>query len=1213
MNVKQFSLSAALAAYLGVCGHSAHALEVSQTPLFLGVDVPGNLVFVPSVEWPTINSVANLRENYTPNQEFVGYFNSDVCYEYRYSSNRSDRHFFPVEWAVARQCFGDGHWSGNFLNWAATQTIDPFRKTLTGGYRVRDEVGVTWLEKARHDGQGGSSIYPRREINDPLVLKGATPFDTAISMRMRIDGLGERMRFRLNGDDVNNNVVWFNPDIHPPADLEELDKYAFDVSIRVAVCVGEFREDNCKRYGTDWKPEGLIQANADRLRYSVFGYLNDDNVRRDGAALRARQKFVGPKLPGGADNPAFEWNPATGTLRRNPDDTDATDTSAQFGLTIQDSGVINYLNKFGQMTSKDHKSFDPVSELFYAAVRYIRGEDNVDAYSNGANFEQADGFPVITNWGKNGHDPVLASCQVNVALGIGDIYTHRDKNLPGPTATADEPPKPAEVLDDDWIDVVEVTNRVGDMEGINNLGSSGNSWTGRNNSAYIAGLAYWANTTDMRPGGSGKTTMSTYWVDVLEAQSLETIPYNQYILATKYGGADVPSDFDPMNDDIQTEWWHTNGDTISPFGPRGRGEVMPRPDNYFLAGNAADMVSALSDAFQVILSETANNITSLSTTSTRLDTDTLAIQAGFDSEFWTGELLGIDPISGDVEWRVSDDLASASCMTRNIVSWNPDAATAASARVDFDENMPQTMQDRIEDGGSGQTASQLINYICGSRTGEGGALRTRGDTVLGDIVNSRPALAGQTNEGWSRLGGNVGASYDAYVDGAKASRPEVVYVGANDGMLHGFDAENGNELMAYVPGALLGNLGELADVNYTHRFFVDGQLAVGDAYNNGWKTVLVGGLGAGGKAMYAIDVTDPDSPKVLWEFTDIEDPDLGYSFGDPAITRIGDDWVAVFGNGYGSENEQAFLYVLDLFDGTVRYKIQLGPAGGNGLSGVATLPNPETGTETIRAYAGDLGGTVWRVDFDPDSGSPSVPFSQGLFQDPNGRPITATPALAASPGGGIQVFVGTGKLIETADRIDSGMAPETFWSLIDKNSRINNTSGIEEVSTTVAGDSLVIEGDVGEDGWSLDLTLGASNRERVLTRARVIFGQVVFTTFEPDPDECSAGGAQRVYVLDAVSGTGRLDNICNNCGVVEVGTGAPINPPVVIKPAVNPDIDSGDPGGNSPEGEERELPDGSTVGAITGWCSAFGVQTPASGFLELGNICDGRQVWRQSQ
>ena len=1208
MSFKKLALCFATAGYLVVCGTSARALEVAQNPLFLGTDVPGNLVFVPSVEWPTIVSVANLQPNYTPNTEFVGYFDSDKCYEYRYSSNASDRHFYPVERARGREC--DGHWSGNFLNWAATQTIDPFRKVLTGGLRVRDTATETWLEKARHTGQGGTGIYPNRSINNTSILRGATPFQTADSMQMRIQGLGNEMRFRLNGTNVDSDFRDFNPANHPPADPDDLNDDAYDVSIRVAVCVAGLEEDNCVDYGSSAKPEGLIQANYDKLRYSVFGYLNQDGSSRDGAALRARQKFVGPTLPGGNNNPQKEWDPSTGVLYQNPDAADAADTSDEFNITIRDSGVINYINKFGQLTSNSHKSMDPVSELFYAAVRYIRGEDNIDAYTDGTNFDRADGFPVITDWDKNGHDPVQFSCQINVALGIGDIYTHRDKNLPGPTSGSDEPTKPQAIRDDDWIDVVEVGQRIDAMEGSTNIGSSGGSWTGRNNSAYIASLAYWANTTDMRPGEPGKTTMSTHWVDVLEAQSLETIPYNQYILAAKYGGADVPETFDPMNDSLEQDWWHTNGETISPFGSRARGQTMPRPDNYFLAGNAATMVEALSDAFETILSETTNVVTSVSTTSTRLDTDTLAIQARFESDFWSGELLGLDPISNAVQWRASNQLPTPA--GRKILSWNSDGP---GAEVRFDSTMPSAMKTRIASSTDGQPINDVINFLRGDRSNEASGFRRRGDTVLGDIVNSRPVLAGSSNEGWARLD----SGYNRYLDEEKSERAPVVYVGGNDGMLHGFNAESGRETMAYVPGAVLDRIGSLANPTYQHQVFVDGQIAIADAQDDGtWKNVLVGGLGAGGKAIYAIDVTDPGSPEVLWEVTSEDHPEIGYTFGKPVINRIGDKWYAIFGNGYGSagatagEAGQARMMFVELFSGpspTVT-SIALGDPGGNGLSGVAGFSNPATGTELIRAYAGDLNGTIWRVDF-TTGGTPSVAFANGLFTDPENRAITSTPALAASPAGGLIVYAGTGKLIETADRTVSNNQPEAFWAVIDNNSSINNTNGFNEVSMTESGGQRVIEGEPGDDGWFLELTTGTNAGERVLNQARVIFGQLIFTTFEPDDDACATGGLQRIYVLDAISGSGRLDNQCNNCGVIEIGTGAPVEPPVVLKPPVSPDLAPGDPGGTDPDDPDSPgLPDGSSVGAVTGWCSAFGVLSP-SGFLPLGNICDGRQVWRQ--
>lgn len=132
--------------------------EVSQTPLYLGGgNVPGNLTLVPSVEWPTINGVANLGA-YTTNRTYRGYFDPNKCYAYSYSSTEANRHFYPVSWTINRLCAG--RWSGNFMNWAATQTIDPFRWVLTGGYRVRDTASETWLEKARHSGQGVRRSIP---------------------------------------------------------------------------------------------------------------------------------------------------------------------------------------------------------------------------------------------------------------------------------------------------------------------------------------------------------------------------------------------------------------------------------------------------------------------------------------------------------------------------------------------------------------------------------------------------------------------------------------------------------------------------------------------------------------------------------------------------------------------------------------------------------------------------------------------------------------------------------------------------------------------------------------------------------------------------------------------------------------------------------------------------------------------------------------------
>ncbi len=220
----------------------------------------------------------------------------------------------------------------------------------------------------------------------------------------------------------------------------------YEVSVRVKVCVNGMLEDNCVVYGTGYaKPEGLIQKYSHRIRYSAFGYLNDHSMLRDGGVLRARQKFVGPTRPDpttgiAVTNPNAEWSSVDGVMLTNPDPLDALATA----VTVTNSGVMNYVNKFGQMTTKNHKTYDPVSELYYTALRYLRHQPNIAAYTDltgtdAQKYELADGFPVITSW----DDPYQYWCQNSAILGIGDVNTHRDKNLKGTTRTTEEPGMPA--------------------------------------------------------------------------------------------------------------------------------------------------------------------------------------------------------------------------------------------------------------------------------------------------------------------------------------------------------------------------------------------------------------------------------------------------------------------------------------------------------------------------------------------------------------------------------------------------------------------------------------------------------------------------------------------------------------------------------------------------------------------------------------------------
>src|SRR6056297_1304207 len=215
---------------------------------------------------------------------------------------------------------------------------------------------------------------------------------------------------------------------------------------------------------------------------------------------------------------------------------------------------------------------------------------------------------------------------------------------------------------------------------------------------------------------------------------------------------------------------------------------------------------------------------------------------------------------------------------------------------------------------------------------------------------------------------------------------------------------------AYVPSMVHDRLPALADPDYVHKFYVDGQIRIADAkINSGWKTIAVGGLGGGGKGVFALDITNPNSfgqSDVLWELTADDDSDIGHVYDEPIVTRLPDgDWVTIFANGFNSDNDQAHLFVVDLENGAIKQKLALGDAGGNGLASTAALIDPQTRLFTRRVYAGDLEGNMWGVEFN-DSGVGSSRFSGPLINV--GRPIVSPPVLAPNPGGGLMVYFGTG-------------------------------------------------------------------------------------------------------------------------------------------------------------------------------------------------------------
>ena len=675
-------------------------------------------------------------------------------------------------------------------------------------------------------------------------------------------------------------------------------------------------------------------------------------------------------------------------------------------------------------------------------------------------------------------------------------------------------------------------------------------------------------------------------------------------------GNTTPQDaFDAVDNGTAINWgdpFTGNPDKIDDllhFGINGRG-------GFFSAADPETFANELGNLLLEIVARTAAT-TGLSVSTTRLTQDSVAFAAEFDSEDWSGEVKAIDVLNNSTDWTASPGLNARSPSDRDIYTSEIDGTGGAKFVASGPDALSGAHKALIDSDPA--RAEDIIDYVRGeSVTG----FRDR-DNILGDIVNSRPVFVGQSNEGWANLptGQGGGTSYFNFVD-SKEAATDAVYIGANDGMLHAFDARDtssGRELFGFVPRTVFPKLGDLTKDPYDHRFFVDGQLVVRDAFNSGWKRVLVGTLGAGGRGVYAIDVTDASNPEVLWEMNADDDDDLGFTFGKPIITRLGDgDWVAIFGNGYNSDDNDAVMFVIDLFDGTVRDKIVLETnSDSNGLSSVAPVLDPESRMFTRRVYAGDLQGTMWRVDFD-NSGSASVKYGSGLFTDPDNRPITSAPELALRASGGVFVYFGTGKLIEPQDRLTSSQEMERLYAVIDQESALTSPDLGEPSMNELGSGEREIFGAQGEDGWVLDLSPNTSpTGERALSAPVVVLGRVVFTTFEPEDNPCSPGGIQRLYLLNAFNGGGELPT-CQNCGVVEIGIGAPIVPPIVIgDPATDdPDDDPTNPFGAPVD--PGDLPDGTSIGVITGWCRQVMTLNPATGQpLSIGPICDGRQVWRQ--
>ncbi len=848
--------------------------------------------------------------------------------------------------------------------------------------------------------------------------------------------------------------------------------------------------------------------------------------------------------------------------------------SNQFGTEITSMAIAENKNTLLKNLSRIQiVGSTPLLQALDNVGHYFDQTDN-DTGKNLFGFEPSNGSPILSK-AKGGE------CQQNFVVALSDGYW-TDRSLPA----------------------------VGNADGDNSSIYDGQSY-GDNYSNTLADIAMHYYEKDLSNLNNPKTDAFSTKKDNNPAQHLVTytvsfgltgtIPTNSTggicnppipeIPATKQGwpkicnsaytGSGWPKpirDKTTTIDDMQHAAWN------------GRGEFLS-------ATNPDTLIKKLKEAITDIeeRSDTAA-ATAISFNSTNMRSGGHVYQAGFDPDTWSGQLFAYkltgNKVSNTATWKAHKQLSALTNpnSSRVIITYNGHSGIPFSTdSFPADYKKPDITNDEMDlsqvndlltnltANASSDTlkkyAKSIIKYIRGDSSNEkanGGIFRSRNNNLLADIVHSAPVYVGSPNPAIypDNIAGTPGTKNSYYswaTNASNASRTPMIYVGANDGGLHGFDAKTGAEKFVYLPKLIFSDASHaglhwLADPAYTHRYYVDQTPVINNVFiNKTWKTVLVSGLRGGGKGLFALDVTSPSTfsnetnaaKNVLWEFTD---NNLGYTFSQPTLAKLNsDDWVAIFGNGYdngATGDGKARLFIIRLSDGSLIKSINTG-AGTvanndcsdknsqcNGLSTPAVVDLNGDGIAD-RVYAGDLQGNLWTFDLsstNKDNWSKSLLFKAEISD--TSQPITSRPAVTLHPyqqrlttAPNTMVFFGTGQYINAKDINNTDT--QSFYGIWDNGSS-TPTHRDDLVKQQILTDSnipsnirIISDNSVNYSttapiirGWYLDFdSKTAAEKERIIADP-IIFGELIaFTTTVPDPNLCGIAGGSWLMVLDSNSGS----------------------------------------------------------------------------------------------
>ena len=512
--------------------------------------------------------------------------------------------------------------------------------------------------------------------------------------------------------------------------------------------------------------------------------------------------------------------------------------------------------------------------------------------------------------------------------------------------------------------------------------------------------------------------------------------------------------------------------------------AMNGDGRYFHAENAGELVYAFRAIMQDIIMRLSSGSAVAVVSTERGDNDRM-YRGKFMPGSWEGFLECYTLPFEDGEppvWEAGNILADRSANSRSIFT------ALGSSVYNFVPGSAHNLWQAMETPDV-ETAADIITWIRGDFVAE---YRNRADWKLGDIVSSTPVIVGRPRSF------STDEAYQEYA-ALYADRLKTVYVGANDGMVHAFDAENGDELWAFVPQFALPKLSAIADSFYCHTYTCDQSISIADVKIGGvWRTVLATGGREGGSGYFALDVSEPTAPALMWQ----ADLPNGKAFASEVeFARIGGVPVALIGSGLDEEFIESYLYA---------YNVETGQLIGSRLLSSSNQDRNKTTRpravdldfdgETDLVYCADLLGNLWRADVgnDPDPSSWNLTTLFSCDQ-----PITATPNPAFGEGNKVLVYFGTGAFLKEEDFDTTDQ--QSFYCVYDshdgsthtRSNLVDQTSSINDIGTA--------------DGWYVDLW--HHDGERVTEQAVVVAQTVYFTAYAPRTAVCEAGGHSWLYTM----------------------------------------------------------------------------------------------------